>query len=93
MRSRRQNEKGGKKRQQTIGVEPKMLICCHIKRESLFQNIDFHTAGMKNNIGHCLRCASTGRLWTVTKENCLLHGLEAKEAHEPRTAELLFSCK
>lgn len=61
--------KAGKKRGSgELERSQKMLICRRIKRESLFQNIDFHTAGMKNNIGHRLRRVSTGRLWTVTKE-------------------------
>lgn len=71
----------------------KMLICRHIKRESLFQNIDFHTAGMKNNIGHCFAVCFNRPIMDCNKGNCLLRGLEAKEAHDLRTAELLFSCK
>lgn len=43
-----------------------MLICRYIKKwEDLFRNIDFHTAGMKNDIGHNLQCVSI-QLWTVT---------------------------
>lgn len=45
-----------------------MLICRYIKMwVDLFRNIDFHTAGMKNDIGHHLQCVST-QLWTVTIE-------------------------
>lgn len=36
-----------------------MLICRYIKKwEDLFRNIDFHTAGMKNDIGHRLQSVS-----------------------------------
>lgn len=45
-----------------------VLICRYIKKwEDLFRNIDFHSAGMKNHIGHRLQCVST-QLWTVTIE-------------------------
>lgn len=45
-----------------------MLIYRYIKKwEVLFRNIDFHTAGMKNDIGHRLQCVSS-QLWTVTIE-------------------------
>lgn len=37
-----------------------MLICRYIKKwEDLFRNIDFHSAGMKTDIGHNLRRVST----------------------------------
>lgn len=45
-----------------------ILICRYIKKwEDLFRNIDFHTAGMKKDIGHRLQCVST-QLSTVTTE-------------------------
>lgn len=54
-----------------------MLICRRITEESLLQNIDFHTAGVRDNIGAGPRpavCASTSRLWSVTKEIASLLG-------------------
>lgn len=56
-----------------------MLICRRITEESLLQNIDSHSAGVRDNIGAGPRpavCASTSRLWSVTKEIASLLGPE-----------------
>ncbi len=69
IRSERQKEKErGERGSGELEFSQVMLICRYIKKwEDLFRNIDFHTAGMKNDIGHPLQCVST-QLWTVTIE-------------------------
>lgn len=67
--SERQEERGrGERGSGELEFSQVMLICRYIKKwEDLFRNIDFHTAGMKNDIGHRLQCVAT-QLWTVTIE-------------------------
>lgn len=50
----------------------KMLICRHITEKSLLQNIDFHTAGVKDNIGRPRPAACFNLpIMECNKGNCL----------------------
>lgn len=61
MRSERQKETArGERCSRELELSQAMLICRYIKKlEHFFRNIDYHTTGMKNNIGHRLRGVST----------------------------------
>lgn len=68
---KREAESKGERLKKVVELElsQTVLICRYIKKwEGLFRNIDFHTAGMKNDIGHHLECFSI-QLRAVTVEN------------------------
>lgn len=57
------------------------------------RNIDFHTAGMKNDIGHHLQCVSA-QLWSVTIEIVSNTWTGSQKRHMSCTwSVVLFSCK
>lgn len=61
---KREAESKGERLKKVVELElsQTVLICRYIKKwEGLFRNIDFHTAGMKNDIGHII--------WSVFQSN------------------------